>query len=96
MLETSVYQPRFRQETQQLYTPRDLENLGACLLYSGSSKEYKKYIKETFRYDEGHGSLGPHINYEVWMKKVGSKKGRRLKLSNTRISLGNLNMGSRS
>ncbi len=84
-----MYQPQVTQERQTTYfVVGDLENLSASVLYGGkdSGKEYRKHVSETWREDSDE-EVGDHINYEVWMKKIGSKTGRNLNLSNTHIPL---------
>ena len=81
------YQPMQAQRTQERQTTYfvvgDLENLSASVLYT-DIPEYKKFVDITWREDSDE-KIGDHINYEVWMKKIGSKEGRNLNLSNTHI-----------
>jgi hypothetical protein len=79
-----MYQPRVSETRQQTYfVVGDLEGMSASVLYT-DIPEYKKFVDITWREDSDE-KIGDHINYEVWMKKIGSKEGRNLNLSNTHI-----------
>jgi len=99
-LEQLAYSPlKSEAESRKTYfVVGDLESFSANVLYSisrplkiGGSGPLRpipemKYVNETFRSDS-HPPFGNHLNYEVWMKKIGTKENRSLKLTNIHIPL---------
>lgn len=73
----------------KIYLTIPLSYMSSVKLYSGDgSKEYKKYIDETYRGDGPHkGVEHDHVNWEVWFKLKGRKEGRNVGLSNTHIDV---------
>lgn len=74
------------QQPQELYRTRDLDNLSVVVLYNSNLPSPMNFIEDGFRYDN-HSPFGPHLNYEIWMPRIGKDTGRNSILSNTHIPL---------
>jgi len=76
-----------RKEEEEKKKKEELKLINPLIGHKSKPLQEMKYVEESFRLDS-HEPFGDHLNYEICMKKIGSKSGRTLNLLNIHIPLG--------